>query len=89
MCDHCSILNLTEEVGDKMVGYEGSYTLGARAVAISVVDVTPGQFSSLSFGVLSDWSSNKPEVVKHHSYQKIQVLTCVSVIENGKSNTMI
>lgn len=65
-----------------MVGYKGSYTLGARAVAISVVDVSPGQFSSLSFGVLSDWSGNKPEVVKHLSYQKIQkVLTCVSVIE--------
>ncbi|KAM4546237.1 adhesion G-protein coupled receptor G4 isoform 2-T2 [Fundulus diaphanus] len=57
-----TILNLTEEVGDKMVGYEGSYTLSARALAISVVDVVPAQFSSLSFGVLSDWTGTNPEI---------------------------
>lgn len=57
-----SILNLTEEVGDMMVGYEGSYSLIAPAVAISVVDVVPGQFSSLSFGVSSDRNGTNPEV---------------------------
>lgn len=71
VCKHfvfiCRILNITEEVGDKMVGYEGSYTLSARAVALTVVDVVPGQFNSLSFGVLSDWNGNKPEVAKHPS----------------------
>ncbi|XP_038158988.1 uncharacterized protein LOC119795200 [Cyprinodon tularosa] len=57
-----TILNITEEVGDMMVGYEGSYTLCARAVALSVVDVVPGQTSSLSFGVLSNWTDMKPEI---------------------------
>ncbi|PWA22771.1 hypothetical protein CCH79_00002423, partial [Gambusia affinis] len=81
-----TILNLTEEVGDKMVGYEGSYTLGARAVAISVVDVTPGQFSSLSFGVLSDWSSNKPEVIFINRYPSdgtVAFISLPSVLQNN------
>ncbi|CAG5872189.1 unnamed protein product [Menidia menidia] len=56
------ILNITEEVGDRIVGYEGSYTLAAPAVAISVVDVLPDQFTSLSFGVTSDPSGTKPEI---------------------------
>lgn len=45
-----------------MVGYEGSYTLAAPALAISVVDVVPGQFSSLTFSVSSDHAGAKPEV---------------------------
>ncbi|KAM9728985.1 adhesion G-protein coupled receptor G4 [Menidia menidia] len=57
-----AILNITEEVGDRIVGYEGSYTLAAPAVAISVVDVLPDQFTSLSFGVTSDPSGTKPEI---------------------------
>ncbi|XP_056254325.1 adhesion G-protein coupled receptor G4 isoform X2 [Seriola aureovittata] len=57
-----TILNITEAVGDRMVGYEGSYTLVASAVAISVVDVVPGQFSSLTFGVSSDRAGTKPEI---------------------------
>ncbi|XP_054482374.1 adhesion G-protein coupled receptor G2 [Anoplopoma fimbria] len=57
-----TILNLTEAVGDMMVGYEGSSTLVAPAIAISVVDVVPGQFSSLTFGVSSDRAGTKPEI---------------------------
>ncbi|XP_061596777.1 adhesion G-protein coupled receptor G4-like [Cololabis saira] len=57
-----TILNLTEAVGDTMVGYEGSYTLVAPAIAISVVDVVPGQFGGLSFGVSSDRNGTKPEI---------------------------
>ncbi|KAG7220093.1 hypothetical protein INR49_008987 [Caranx melampygus] len=56
------ILNITEAVGDRMVGYEGSSTLVASAVAISVVDVAPGQFNSLTFGVSSDPTGTKPEI---------------------------
>ncbi|GLD71162.1 adhesion G-protein coupled receptor G4 [Lates japonicus] len=56
------IVNLTEAVGDRMVGYEGSSTLVAPAIAISVVDVVPGQFNSLTFGVLSDRTGTKPEI---------------------------
>nr|XP_033502591.1 adhesion G-protein coupled receptor G4 [Epinephelus lanceolatus] len=57
-----TILNITEAVGDSMVGYEGSSTLVAPAIAISVVDVVPGQFSSLTFGVSSDLEGTKPEI---------------------------
>lgn len=57
-----SILNITEAVGDRMVGYEGSSTLVAPAIGISVVDVLPGQFSRLTFGVSSDQTGTKPEV---------------------------
>ncbi|XP_047463227.1 adhesion G-protein coupled receptor G4 [Mugil cephalus] len=57
-----TILNMTEAVGDKMVGYKGSFTLIAPALAISVVDVVPGQFSSLTFGVSSDQAGTKPEI---------------------------
>ncbi|XP_072231659.1 adhesion G-protein coupled receptor G2-like [Leuresthes tenuis] len=57
-----TILNITEEVGDRMVGYEGSYTLAAPAIAISVVDVAPEQLGSLSFGVTSDPTGTNPEI---------------------------
>ncbi|CAK6957240.1 adhesion G-protein coupled receptor G4 isoform X1 [Scomber scombrus] len=57
-----TILNITEAVGDRMVGYEGSFTLAAPSIAISVVDVVPGQFDSLTFGVSSDRAGSKPEI---------------------------
>ncbi|XP_034463373.1 adhesion G-protein coupled receptor G4 [Hippoglossus hippoglossus] len=56
------ILNITEAVGDRMVGYEGSYTLVAPTIAISVVDVVPDQFGTLTFGVLSDRAGSTPEI---------------------------
>lgn len=63
---HCvflsSILNITEAVGERMVGYEGRSTLVAPAIAISVVDVDPEEFDSLTFGVSSDRAGKKPEV---------------------------
>lgn len=57
-----SILNITEAVGDRMIGFEGSSTLVAPAIAISVVDVVPEHFQSLTFGVSSVWTGSKPEV---------------------------
>ncbi|XP_027886413.1 adhesion G-protein coupled receptor G4 [Xiphophorus couchianus] len=80
-----TILNLTEEVGDKMVGFKGSYTLGARAIAISVVDVSPGPFSSLSFGVLSDWSGNKPEIFinRYPSDGMVAFISLPSALQNN------
>ncbi|XP_062262524.1 adhesion G-protein coupled receptor G4 [Platichthys flesus] len=57
-----TILNITEAVGDRMVGYEGFYTLVAPAIAISVVDVDPDQFGTLTFGVLSDRVGSTPEI---------------------------
>lgn len=45
-----------------MVDYQGSFILVAPAIAMSVVDVVPGQFSSLTFGVSSDRAGTKPEV---------------------------
>ncbi len=53
-----------------MVGYEGSFSLVARTIAISVVDVVPGQFSSLTFGVSFDRESIKPEVSKVSTINK-------------------
>lgn len=47
-----------------MVGYVGSSTLVAEALAISVVDVNPGEFDNFSFGVLSDLTGTNPEVIK-------------------------
>ncbi|XP_017276797.3 adhesion G-protein coupled receptor G4 [Kryptolebias marmoratus] len=57
-----TILNITEAVGDKMVGHAGSYTLVAEALALSVVDVSPGEFDSFSLGVLSDLTGTNPEI---------------------------
>lgn len=57
-----TILNLTETLGDRMTGYEDSATLTAPGVAMSVVDVDLGHFSTLSFGVLSDRVGLKPEI---------------------------
>lgn len=45
-----------------MVGSQSSYTLAAPAIAISVVDVGPGQFNGLTFSVSSDPAGMKPEV---------------------------
>ncbi|KAL6098854.1 adgrg4 [Pungitius sinensis] len=56
------ILNITDAVGDMMVDYKDSFTLIAPAIAMSVVDVVPGQFSSLTFGVSSDRGGTKPEI---------------------------
>ncbi|XP_030294724.1 adhesion G-protein coupled receptor G4 [Sparus aurata] len=57
-----TILNITEAVGERMVGYEGRSTLVAPAIAISVVDVDPEEFDSLTFGVSSDRAGKKPEI---------------------------
>ncbi|CAB1333139.1 unnamed protein product [Coregonus sp. 'balchen'] len=57
------ILNITEMVGDKMSCFsQTNYTLVAPAMAISVVDVDPGQFQSLTFGVSSTAEGLNPEV---------------------------
>nr|XP_020506767.1 adhesion G-protein coupled receptor G4-like isoform X1 [Labrus bergylta] len=57
-----TILNITEAVGDNIVGYDGSSTLVAPGIAVSVVDVVPGLSGSLSFGVSSYRAGAKPEI---------------------------
>ncbi|XP_034539462.1 adhesion G-protein coupled receptor G4 [Notolabrus celidotus] len=57
-----TILNITEAVGDRMVGYDGSSTLVAPAIAVTVVDVLPGQFGSLTFGVSSYSAGKTPQI---------------------------
>ncbi|KAM9788602.1 adhesion G-protein coupled receptor G4-like [Neosynchiropus ocellatus] len=57
-----TILNLTQAVGDTMVGFEGSSSLVAPAIAVSVVDVDPVHFPGLTFGVSSDRTGSKPEI---------------------------
>lgn len=58
----CRILNITEAVGTTMVDYQSSDTLVAPAIALSVVNVAPGQFDTLAFSVSSDGAGLKPEV---------------------------
>uniref|UniRef100_A0AAZ1XET0 Adhesion G protein-coupled receptor G4b n=2 Tax=Oreochromis aureus TaxID=47969 RepID=A0AAZ1XET0_OREAU len=57
-----NILNITEAMGDRIVGYEGFSTLVAPAIGITVVDVVPGEFNSLMIGVASDATGKKPEI---------------------------
>lgn len=45
-----------------MLGLDGSYTLVAPAMAISVIDVVPEEYSSLTFGVSSGHVGTRPEV---------------------------
>ncbi|XP_056911388.1 adhesion G-protein coupled receptor G4 isoform X2 [Takifugu flavidus] len=56
------ILNITEAIGGKMVGTDSFSNLTAPSIAISVVDIHPGQFSSLTFGVSSDRAGTKPKI---------------------------
>nr|XP_057943030.1 adhesion G-protein coupled receptor G4 isoform X2 [Doryrhamphus excisus] len=57
-----TILNITEAVGDRMVGMENSSNLVAPAVVVSMVDVVPREFAGLTFGVSSDRTGSKPEI---------------------------
>lgn len=45
-----------------MVNEQSTYTLVAPAIAVSVVNVVPGQFDTLTFSVSSDSTGMKPEV---------------------------
>lgn len=45
-----------------MVDNQSSNTLVAPAIAMSVVNVVPGQFDTLTFSVSSDGAAMKPEV---------------------------
>ncbi len=53
-----------------MVGYQDSFTLVAPAIAVSVVDVVPGEFDSLTFGVSSDNEGITPEVSQVEAINK-------------------
>lgn len=45
-----------------MVDDQSSYILVAPGIAVSVVNVVPGQFDTLTFSVSSDSTGMKPEV---------------------------
>ncbi|XP_040006974.1 adhesion G-protein coupled receptor G4 [Xiphias gladius] len=79
------ILNITEAVGDRMVGYEGFSNLVASAIAISVVDVVPGQFGSLTFGVSSYRAGTKPEIFinKHPFNGTVAFISLPSVLQHS------
>ncbi|XP_013877695.1 adhesion G-protein coupled receptor G4 [Austrofundulus limnaeus] len=80
-----TILNITEAVGDKIVGYEGSSTLVAEELAISVVDVKPGEFDNLSFGVLSDLTGTNPEIfINQHPFNgTVAFISLPSVLQQS------
>ena len=56
------ILEITAAVGDHLQGHSGSFSLEAPALALAVVDLPKGPFSSLSFGVSSTLGVLNPEV---------------------------
>uniref|UniRef100_A0AAV2J9S4 Adhesion G-protein coupled receptor G4-like n=1 Tax=Knipowitschia caucasica TaxID=637954 RepID=A0AAV2J9S4_KNICA len=56
------ILNITESLGARMTGFDDMTVMSAPFVGMSLVDVEPGPFSPLSFGVLSDPVGLKPEI---------------------------
>lgn len=51
-----------------MVGYNMSSKLAAPWLAISVVDIDPGPFTRLTFGVSSDRAGAKPEVKRQERF---------------------
>lgn len=51
-----------------MEGNDSFSNLMAPSLAISVVDIHPGQFSSLTFGVSSDRAGAKPKVQQSQSF---------------------
>ncbi|KAG7516586.1 hypothetical protein JOB18_035638 [Solea senegalensis] len=57
-----SILNIMETVGDRVVGYNGSCSAVAPAIAISLVDIVPSQFDNLTFGVSFHSGDTMPEI---------------------------
>ncbi|CAL8265789.1 unnamed protein product [Merluccius merluccius] len=56
------ILNITEAVGDKLHGHMGSSSMLTPSMALSVVDVPAGHFTSLTFGVSSAQGGLNPEI---------------------------
>ncbi|KAM7374579.1 hypothetical protein PAMP_007226 [Pampus punctatissimus] len=80
-----TILNITEAVGDRLVGFEGSFTLAAPSIAISVVDVDPGQFGSLTFGVSSVRAGSKPEIfINRYPFNStVAFISLPSVLQNS------
>ncbi|XP_059911676.1 adhesion G-protein coupled receptor G2 isoform X2 [Gadus macrocephalus] len=56
------ILEITAAVGDHLQGHSGSFSLEAPALALAVVDLPKGPFSSLSFGVSSRLGVLNPEI---------------------------
>ncbi|ROL54362.1 Adhesion G-protein coupled receptor G4 [Anabarilius grahami] len=58
-----SILNITEAVGDQMLGFTGDLvSLTASAMAISVVNIDQDNFHNLTFGVSSINNGFNPEI---------------------------
>ncbi|XP_051764012.1 adhesion G-protein coupled receptor G6 isoform X2 [Ctenopharyngodon idella] len=58
-----SILNITEAVGDQMLGFTGDLvSLTASAMAISVVNIDQENFHNLTFGVSSTNKGFNPEI---------------------------
>ncbi|KAK9968314.1 hypothetical protein ABG768_002645 [Culter alburnus] len=58
-----SILNITEAVGDQMLGFTGDLvSLTASAMAISVVNIDQDNFHNLTFGVSSTNKGFNPEI---------------------------
>lgn len=57
-----SILNLTEKMGDNIELQNGSLSLTAPSVALSMINVDPDEFDGLTFGVSSVSPEANPKV---------------------------
>ncbi|XP_072301702.1 adhesion G-protein coupled receptor G4 [Eucyclogobius newberryi] len=80
-----TILNITEFLGDSITGYNDSTILAAPFVAMSVVNVDPGHFRTLSFGVLSDRVGLKPEIFinRHPRNGTVAFISLPSVLQQN------
>lgn len=70
-----------------MVYCQSSNTLVAPAIAMSVVNVAPGQFDSLTFSVSSDNTGLKPEVRRSQKMVdlcRLGYFSCVVLLACGK-----
>ncbi|XP_057676282.1 adhesion G-protein coupled receptor G4-like isoform X2 [Corythoichthys intestinalis] len=84
-----TILNLTEVVGDCMVGFQNASTLVASAVAVSMVNAVPGQFAGLTFGVSSFGNGSKPEIFLNQVPVKgtVAFIVLPSMLQHSFPNT--
>ncbi|KAK9518261.1 hypothetical protein VZT92_023572 [Zoarces viviparus] len=62
------LLKLTDRMGNNMDFHEGSISISAPSLALSMVNVDQNEFSGLTFGVSFDSSDLNPEIFLNHSF---------------------
>ncbi|XP_068571143.1 adhesion G-protein coupled receptor G6 [Cebidichthys violaceus] len=62
------VLNLTDRMGNNMDFQDGSISITAPSMALSMMNVDQNKFSGLTFGVSFDSSNLNPEIFVNHSF---------------------